>query len=156
MTAETTTGTIRLALVDDHAILRQGLRSLLEREDDLVVVGEASSEPEAEAMVARVHQHAPEARIEGFVVQPMLRRSGAYELAVGMRTGDTFGPLIRFAHGAATDVGRVRSGNEDSFLVAEALFAVADGMGGHAGGDVASATHAAGRSCRPCQAPPCR
>ena len=52
MTVDTSTGTIRLALVDDHAILRQGLRSLLEREDDLVVVGEASSEPEAVAMVA--------------------------------------------------------------------------------------------------------
>ena len=52
MTVDTSTGTIRLALVDDHAILRQGLRSLLEREDDLVVVGEASSEPEAVTMVA--------------------------------------------------------------------------------------------------------
>ena len=43
--------TIRLVLVDDHAILRQGLRSVLEREADLVVVGEASSEGEAEAVV---------------------------------------------------------------------------------------------------------
>lgn len=41
-------------------------------------------------------------------------------------------------HGAATDVGRVRQVNEDSFLVAPPVFAVADGMGGHAGGDVAS------------------
>lgn len=47
--------------------------------------------------------------------------------------------MIRFAHGAATDVGRVRSLNEDSMLVAESLFAVADGMGGHRGGEVASA-----------------
>ena len=45
------TRTIRLVLVDDHAILRQGLRSVLEREADLVVVGEASSEGEAEAVV---------------------------------------------------------------------------------------------------------
>lgn len=45
------TGQIRLVLVDDHAILRQGLRSVLERERDLVVVGEASSETEAEAVV---------------------------------------------------------------------------------------------------------
>lgn len=42
---------IRLVLVDDHAILRQGLRSVLERADDLVVVGEAASEAEAETIV---------------------------------------------------------------------------------------------------------
>jgi DNA-binding NarL/FixJ family response regulator len=54
MTAELTTRTIRLVLVDDHAILRQGLRSLLKREDDLIVVGEASSEGEAEAVVRAV------------------------------------------------------------------------------------------------------
>ncbi|GAB3216632.1 MadR family response regulator transcription factor [Mycolicibacterium hippocampi] len=42
---------IKLVIVDDHAILRQGLRSLLERADDLVVVGEAASEGEAEAVV---------------------------------------------------------------------------------------------------------
>ena len=34
MTTDVTTGTIRLVLVDDHAILRQGLRSVLEREGD--------------------------------------------------------------------------------------------------------------------------
>lgn len=42
---------IRMVLVDDHAILRQGLRSVLEREPDLRVVGEASSEAEAESVV---------------------------------------------------------------------------------------------------------
>ncbi len=40
----------------------------------------------------------------------------------------------------ATDVGLVRSSNEDQLLVAEPLFAVADGMGGHAAGEVASLT----------------
>ena len=45
---------------------------------------------------------------------------------------------MRLRVGARTDVGRVRKGNEDSFTAQEPLFAVADGMGGHQGGEVAS------------------
>jgi protein phosphatase len=40
--------------------------------------------------------------------------------------------------GSASDVGRVRSVNEDRLLETGSLFAVADGMGGHAGGEVAA------------------
>ena len=37
-----------------------------------------------------------------------------------------------------THTGRVRAGNEDSYLVGDAVHAVADGMGGHQAGEIAS------------------
>lgn len=43
------------------------------------------------------------------------------------------------AWGAATDTGRVRSENEDTFVAEPLVFAVADGMGGHQAGEIASA-----------------
>jgi len=46
---------------------------------------------------------------------------------------------VELRYGATTDVGRVREVNEDAFLADQPVFVVADGMGGHEGGDVASA-----------------
>ena len=43
---------LKLLIVDDHAIFRQGLRALLDMEDDFTVIGEASRGDEAIAMVA--------------------------------------------------------------------------------------------------------
>ena len=53
MTDETiATEELSLLIVDDHAIFREGLRALLDMEEDFVVIGEASRGDEAVAMVA--------------------------------------------------------------------------------------------------------
>lgn len=48
---------IELLIVDDHVVFREGLRALLEMEDDLAVIGEASRGGEA---LAFVRQKAPD------------------------------------------------------------------------------------------------
>jgi protein phosphatase len=45
---------------------------------------------------------------------------------------------VELNYGVATDVGLVREVNEDSVLAEPPVFVVADGMGGHDGGDIAS------------------
>ena len=54
---------------------------------------------EADGMLERVKAAHPEARLEGFLVQPMIRRPGAVELLVGLIDDATFGPLVAFGQG---------------------------------------------------------
>ena len=45
---------IRVLVVDDHAILRDGIRSLLESQEDIIVVGEAGDGSEAIGLVDKL------------------------------------------------------------------------------------------------------
>jgi acetyltransferase len=53
----------------------------------------------ATAMLMRLRGVAPAARFDGFVLQPMVPRDGAYELTLGVRPGGGFGPVIYFGQG---------------------------------------------------------
>ena len=50
-----TTSEIRLVIADDHPIFRAGLRQIIERDPQLIVVAEASDGAEACALI-RTHQ----------------------------------------------------------------------------------------------------
>jgi acetyltransferase len=59
----------------------------------------------AAAIEQRMRAQRPDAPLEGFVVQPMIRRPRAHELIAGIATDPVFGPVILFGHGGtATEV----------------------------------------------------
>jgi acetyltransferase len=53
----------------------------------------------ATAMLMRVHEAMPAARLQGFLVQQMVRAPDAQELILGMATDATFGPFLLFGQG---------------------------------------------------------
>lgn len=59
----------------------------------------AMATAEAERMLARVRSLRPQARIDGFTVEPMVVRHDAHELILGMTDDAQFGPVILFGQG---------------------------------------------------------
>ena len=53
----------------------------------------------AGTMLQRCRELRPQARIEGFTLQRMVRRGGAHELLAGIALDATFGPVVLFGHG---------------------------------------------------------
>ena len=53
----------------------------------------------ARQMNENVARAQPKAKLEGFIVQEMIHRPGAFELIAGVSTDPTFGPVILFGHG---------------------------------------------------------
>jgi acetyltransferase len=59
----------------------------------------------AERMLARAAEACPQARIQGFTVQPMIVRKQAHELLLGVYEDPLFGPMILFGSGGtATEI----------------------------------------------------
>jgi acetyltransferase len=59
----------------------------------------------------------PAARLNGFLVQPMVRRPRALELIVGLLDDPVFGPVVMFGHGGtAVEVRPVRPEDEPLLL----------------------------------------
>jgi acetyltransferase len=56
-------------------------------------------EAAARTILSRASKLRPEARIEGIVVQQLVRRPGAYELIVGINDDAQFGPVVLFGKG---------------------------------------------------------
>jgi DNA-binding NarL/FixJ family response regulator len=69
---------LRILLVDDHVVMREGLRSLINREPDMIVVGEATDGDEAIQLMASA---APEVA----VLDLAMRRIGGQETARQMK-----------------------------------------------------------------------
>lgn len=53
----------------------------------------------AEKMESRLRRIFPDARLDGFSVQTMARRTGAHELIIGVSTDPIFGPVVLFGQG---------------------------------------------------------
>ena len=65
---------------------------------------------EAAAMVARVRELRPNARLDGFLVEPMVRRRDSWELILGATLDPQFGPVLLFGQGGtAVEVVRDQS-----------------------------------------------
>jgi len=65
----------------------------------LGLCGREATEQAAEAMRSRLQAARPEARLEGFLVQPLLSRPKAQEVLAGLVRDPTFGPVVVVGHG---------------------------------------------------------
>ena len=102
----------------------------------------AVDQPAPSASLSNEAPHEENAPASPDTTQPQepVNAPGRATIPVEGRAGAdaTCGKNAFISWGARSDVGLVRSHNEDSFLIRTPCFAVCDGMGGHAAGEVAS------------------
>ncbi|MFH6785742.1 MULTISPECIES: bifunctional acetate--CoA ligase family protein/GNAT family N-acetyltransferase [Methylobacterium] len=87
-------GTVALKLASPDVVHKSDVGGVR-----LGLTSEAAVREAAAEMRARVAQERPGARITGFVVQAMLRRTQARELIAGLADDPVFGPVVVFGRG---------------------------------------------------------
>ncbi|KMO43843.1 GCN5 family acetyltransferase [Methylobacterium tarhaniae] len=87
-------GTVALKLASPDVVHKSDVGGVR-----LGLTSEAAVREAAGEMLARVAQERPGARITGFVVQAMLRRTQARELIAGLVDDPVFGPVVVFGRG---------------------------------------------------------
>ena len=91
------------ARIDAPVALKVRSRDIVHKSDAggvaLNLAGAEEVEAAARAMSDKIARALPKARLEGFIVQEMIQRPGAYELIAGVTTDATFGPVILFGQG---------------------------------------------------------
>ena len=99
------------SLIDDHgACVVKILSQDISHKSDvggvrLGLESAAAAELAAQDMLSRVARLVPKARIEGFIVEPMILRPNAQQIIIGMSIDETFGPVLLFgAGGTAVEV----------------------------------------------------
>jgi DNA-binding NarL/FixJ family response regulator len=120
---------IRVLLAEDHVVVRQGLRKLLESEDDFAVVGEASTGSEAVALTKKLK---PDVVVMD-IAMPLLNGLEATQQI--RKLVPSSGVLILSAHGDDAYVNRVMELGAGGYLIkqtsahflAEAIRAIMDG-----------------------------
>ena len=121
----------RVLIVDDHPIVRQGLRRLIEAEADLEVCGEAETAREAKSLIREL-EPVPRGPYCGLVGWARVSRGGAVRarLAVGIRTFWWSDGALRFGTGAGITWGSDPQAEwAETELKARRLVALASGEG---------------------------
>jgi DNA-binding NarL/FixJ family response regulator len=120
--------TIRILIVDDHALVRDGLRQLIDKEPSLVVVGQASN---GEGAVAKLKSVQPDLLIVDLHMEGTQVISAAKSLCPWIRvvalTAYTSPSYVRSALSSGADGYVVKSESGESIL--RAIYCVTSGLG---------------------------